>query len=178
MAQTPSRSFIREGAFARMEHFRGDLAAMDSIFSLALVVNDFNVGDALLSATTGCFDHKTIYVKLPFFNMPVPLTFESDSDFQTRYNHLPAHLFTDTPPEGDRDKLQHFFGSAFIAWTTHSHSLATAIGDAIEILEPPLIVGGDNDPRDKRANRSGAAFALLLQTYPALPPSAVLKLVR
>ena len=172
------RNYVRSSQFLQIEHDQSDVQAIDSIFAFALRAADFNIPLALLSTAMGCFDHKTIYFKIIFTTIPIPLSFEGDSEFHERYSHLPSHIFTDSPPEGDRDKLQHFFGSAFIEWTADSHTFANTVGDAIELLEPPLIVGGDNDPRDKRANRAGIAFAQLLHKYPALPPSTVLNLVR
>ncbi len=172
------RQYIRSDAFATMELRNGDIPAVDSIFAMALCVNDADIASAFLSAAIGCFDHKIIYVKTPFTNLPIPLSFEPDSEFTAKWKNLPSHIFHDSPVEGDKDKLQHFFGSAYIEWSTNSHTLASGVGDCIELLEPPLIVGGANDPRDKRANRAGIAFALLLQKYPMLPPSVVLNLVR
>jgi len=172
------RSYIRSSGFAEAEHVQGDRAATDMIFSRALAVSGGDIGEALFACTVACFDHHTIYFKLIFFNMPFPLSFESDSEYHSRYTHLPSKLFFDTPPEGDRDKLQHFFGSAYLEWELHSHTFTTAIGNSLEILEPVLVVGGENDERDKRANKAGIAFALLLERHPGIRPSMILNLVR
>lgn len=172
------RDYIRSDAFAGAERAGNDLAATDMIFSNALTITNGNTCDALLACAVACFDHRTIFFKLIFFNLPFPLSFESDSEYHARYAHLPSKLFYDTPPEGDRDKLQHFFGSAYLEWESHSHTFTAAIGNGVELLEPALLVGGENDERDKRANKAGAAFAMLLEQHPDIRPSMILKLIR
>jgi hypothetical protein len=171
-------SYISSDRLATIERQQGDKAAIDMIFSHALAVSGGDIGEALFACTAACFDHHTIYFKLVFFKMPFPLSFESDSAYHARYAHLPSRLFYDTPPEGDRDKLQHFFGSAYLEWALHSHTFTTAIGNGLEVLEPALVVGGENDERDKRANKAGIAFAMMLDRHPGIRPSMILNLIR
>ncbi len=152
------RADIRDSAFAARGRRDGP-GAVDAIFALALRETDGDVTRALLAATAACFDHGAIRVKLGPLRIPVPLTFESDSLAAATRASLPAILFDDSPPEGDRDKLQHFFGSAYIAWITRIAPASDAAGDLVEFMEPALIEGGTDDPRDLRADRAGRAFA-------------------
>lgn len=166
------------------ERFRGlvgagrDRDAVDSIFANAMMIADNDVADALLAATVACFDHTTIHVRLGLFTLPVPLSIDTDSiDACTRAN-LPSRLFQDTPREGDRDKLQHFFGSAYIQWISNSTAATGLFGKGIEWLEPALIVGGSDDERDIRADKLGQAFAILISNYYYVAPSVILDMAR
>jgi len=111
-------------------------------------------------------DHREFGVRLPLFG-PVlwfPLTSEFADTFRARLDALPSRLYADTPGgrAGDRDKLQHFFGSAFLTVLFESADAADRVGQFIEIGEDMFVVGGVNDPRDMRANRQGQAFGTRL----------------
>jgi len=71
-----------------------------------------------------------------------------------------------------------FFGSAYLQWVTDSRMFAGFAGSMVETLEPTLIVGGADDPRDLVADKAGQAFALLIHSRSYIPPSAVLREVR
>ena len=103
----------------------------------------------------------------------MPLTFEEDSMFAARVNNLPSHVYADTQAgaAGDKDKLQHFFGSAYLAFASESPGLTRTTGDFIEWLESKIVVGGADDPRDKRANRQGKSFGRDLLVVKTLLPS-------
>jgi hypothetical protein len=92
----------------------------------------------------------------------VPLTSEFPDEFSSRVNALPRWLYDDTPPEGDRDKLQHFFGSALVTLLFESPETAQRIGDFVEWGEEAFILGGVSDERDKRANVNGQRFGMNL----------------
>ena len=99
------------------------------------------------------------------------LTFEGQAEFDRRVAKLPQRLFADLPNGDDRDKLQHFFASAWLARALDSRHAADLIGWGIEIGERLLLTGEAEDPRDIRANRLGQLFAELLNSHPAALPS-------
>jgi hypothetical protein len=78
---------------------------------------------------------------------------------------------------GDRDKLQHFFGSAFLSYSFESSGSAERVGDAIELGEESFVVGGVSDERDGRANHHGQMFGLTLLRDEDVRPSDFLQLV-
>jgi len=121
-----------------------------------------NTGVSLFLLLAAVLEHRTIGLKVPVFNLIFPLTNESDGDFRRRVRNLPAQLYSDTPHEGDKDKLQHFFGSAFLAFVFESRGSADRVGAFIEEGEDAIIVEGQADPRDMRANRQGQRFGLAL----------------
>jgi hypothetical protein len=150
---------------------------MDYIYLNALKIADHNITRALFLSMIAALDHQNVDLKVPVVGtLGLPLTFEEDSLFKARYRNLPSRLYVDTPPEGDKDKLQHFFGSAYIAFASESRELARTSGDLIEWGEAQFVVGGVDDPRDRRSNKQGERFGHDLLTVKNLLPSDYLNL--
>ncbi|MDB5033368.1 MAG: hypothetical protein JWQ98_609 [Chlorobi bacterium] len=149
-----------------------DLARMDMIYMRSIGEAGGDLQLALFGSLIASFEHKTI----PFtFGLHLPLTLEPEAGFNKRVARLPDRIFLDQPRGNDRDKLQHFFASAWLAWTFDNDGTADLIGIGIEEGEELFIRGGANDPRDVRANRLGQLFAELLRTYPRALPSTIIR---
>jgi hypothetical protein len=124
-------------------------------------------------------EHQNVDFKLPIVGgIRVPLTFEQDSLFKARKRNIPARVYPDSPlnEEGDKDKLQHFFASAYLAYVSESPELARQSGNFVEWGEARFVVGGADDPRDRRANKHGEAFGRDLLVVRTLLPSDYLRL--
>ena len=160
------KEFIRSYEFSILRTQRGDLNAVDAIFAEAMRLSWNNAYEALLICLAATMDHSKFGVKLPLVGplLWFPLTSEFEEDFHARVSALPRRLYADSPhtTAGDRDKLQHFFGSAFLTYTFESRDAAQRIGDFIEWGEDKVIVDGALDERDFRANRQGQEFGLAL----------------
>jgi hypothetical protein len=171
------REYVCSDEFASARRSCGDLHAVDLIFDRAMRLCWNNIGEALLVTTFAVMDHRRFGVSVPPLGALLwfPLSSEFPEDFRRRIRALPRFLYPDTPPgqAGDRDKLQHFFGSAFLTVLTGSEEAADRFGLFIEWGEERFIVGGVNDPRDVRANRQGQRFALRLMSDEDARPSAV-----
>jgi hypothetical protein len=166
------KEYIRSDSFARVRAFRGDRAAVDDIFHQSMILSWGNIYEALLVSFVGTMDHRRFGVRLPVLGplLWFPLTSEFEDEFRERVHALPQLLYHDSPEEGDRDKLQHFFGSAFITYTFESTETAERIGDFVERGEDLVVVDGVLDERDTRANRQGQVFGLkLLRGLPTRP---------
>jgi len=171
------RAYVRDPRFRELMLRCGDLRAVDGIYLKALKIAEYNISRALFLSLMGTLEHENIDFKIPVVGvLGVPLTFESDSLFAVRKMNLPSHIYADTPPEGDRDKLQHFFASAYLSYVSDSPDLAKESGDMVEWGEAKFVVGGDDDPRDKRANKHGDAFGRDLAVVKTLLPSDYLRL--
>lgn len=149
-----------------------DLDRMDMIYLRALNEASGNHGLALLAATIATFEHKTIPLRI---GIEVPLTLESQENFDRRVARLPQKMFADNPVGDDRDKLQHFFASAWLAWTLDDGWAADVAGLTIEMGESWLLQGGVADQRDVRANRLGQLFTQLLRDHPDALPSMLIR---
>ena len=169
------KRYIRDDRFYDLRKTLDDTLAVDAIFDRAMLIADGNVQHALLIATFSVMDHRTMGFKVPLVgSVYVPLTFENDSLFRLRRTHLPSKVLSDKLRASDKDKLQHFFGSAFIAYSTNSNSIAEWIGDLFEIGEDRFVLGGQDDARDKMANKKGREFGLRLLRDGDVLPSDVL----
>lgn len=159
-----TRSWLRD-SLAGIEV--DDLTKVDLIYLRALAECNGRRSDALLATAIALLEHR--FLPTPI-GVSIPLTLESEMEFQTRIAHLPRHLFIDNIDGDDRDKLQHFFASAWLASGLDNGGLSGVIGDAVEIGENLFIPGGIDDPRDRRANRLGQLFAHLLERSPDILP--------
>lgn len=166
-----ARTWVRD-SLASADVALDDLDRMDLIYARALGESEGEIGTALFAALVASFEHRTIPLA---FGPRVPLTLESEEDFARRVAALPGHLFADRPGGGDRDKLQHFFASAWLAWGLDNAELADAIGLAVEAGEAAFVSGGADDPRDVRANRLGQLYAELLRRRPGALPSVMFR---
>ena len=171
------RTYVRDPRFKVLSGRCGDLRATDAIYLKALRIAEYDIARALFLSLMGTLEHENIGVEIPVLGvLKVPLTFEEDSLFKARTMNLPSRLYPDTPPEGDKDKLQHFFASAYLSYATQSPEFAKESGDFVEWGEARFISGGDDDPRDKRANAQGDAFGRDLAVVKTLLPSDYLQL--
>jgi hypothetical protein len=170
------KAFVRSKTFRRIRRRYGDLRAADAVFVRAMQLTDNNTAIALLLSSVASFDHQLIELKVPVLALFFPLSNESDQEFDRRISNLPTKLYPDGPPSGDRDKLQHFFGSAFIAFVFESAPSADRVGEFVEQEEDQWIVGGANDDRDRRTNRQGQQFGLALLDNNRQYPSTFMQL--
>lgn len=171
------KDFIRTREFAAWRRFAGDPRAVDAIWVRAMALTANNTAAALLLATTATFDHYLVGLRVPVLNLFFPLSGESYDDYAARVRNLPADFYADTPPgrHGDRDKLQHFFGSAFVAFAFESRGASRRVGEFIELGEEAAIVDGVLDDRDRRANWNGTEFGLALLADNRRYPSEFLR---
>jgi hypothetical protein len=169
------KEYVRSGELRAARSAYGDLYAVDCVFDRAMRLSWNNKYEALLLCAFALMDHERFGVRLPVIGLVLwfPLTSEFPGEFSERLKSLPSHLYADTRDEegGDRDKLQHFFGSAFLTALTESARSADRFGLFIEWGEALFVVGGVDDDRDVRANRQGQRFAQQLLVDPATRPS-------
>jgi hypothetical protein len=168
------RGYIRDERFQLLRGRCGDMRTIDAIYLKALKIADYNIARALFVSFMAVLEHRTVDVKVPILkSIQFPLSFEEDTLFFLRVKNLPHHVYPDSPPgsNGDVDKLQHFFGSAYLAFTSESPGLTRTAGNIIEWGEEKFVVGGTDDPRDKRANKQGKSFGRDLLVVKTLLPS-------
>jgi len=175
--ETALKRFIRDPRFLQLRGIAGDTVAVNMIFMRALSIADEDIGLALLISALATFDHFRLGIRTAIFGtIYLPLTLETDGAYRARYAHLPRRILPDSLSgrKNDKDKMQHFFGSAYLTYVFNSKAVARAFGDFIEWGEPRFIVGGDFDERDKFANRLGQEFGMRLLDGEDVLPSDVL----
>ena len=171
------KKYIRDEKFLQLRLHYTDTVAVDAMYLRALAIAEGNIGHALFIAMLATMDHFRLGIKVPLLGtLRVPLTTETLEEFRIRRSHLPRRVLPDSigKKRNDKDKLQHFFGSALLAYDENSKQLTTFIGNQMEIIEDAIVVGGENDVRDKLANALGRDFGLRLLNGDDVLPSEVL----
>ncbi|HMN47607.1 MAG TPA: hypothetical protein PKD67_00565 [Ignavibacteriaceae bacterium] len=156
----------------------GELAATDSIFIDAIKFNELDYGDALLALMLATVPYNKVPIQVPILNSIVyyPLTSADDEIFLKKNNNLPRYLFFDTPQNdyGDKDKLAHFFGSAFLSYESNLFDIGKLIGYFVEAFEESFKVQSSVDPRDLDVNYYGRLFGSILKEDKSVRPSQIL----
>ena len=167
------RDLIRSNSWKKYRATTSDTAAMNTLFETAYLLCGGNITSTLLASSVAVLDHKTIPVRFLFgLEINLPLTIESQELFERRTAQLPSRIYTDSTE--DRDKLQHFYFSAYLKRTLGMNWLCRLLGGMIESGESLFIIGGVDDPRDRHANNDGITFALRLLQDTTVPPATCL----
>ena len=169
--------FIASDYFKELAKTKSDLALTDTIYLRAVHFKDYNYSEALLALTFAVIPYKTVPVKIPLLGLKLnfPLTSDCDSIFALKNKNLPKEFYDDTPAGnyGDKDKLAHFFGSAYISYTSRIFDLGNLIGYFVESFENKFKVQSAVDPRDMMTNTVGQLFGRILKKNKAILPSDV-----
>lgn len=166
------KEYVGSAEFQDVRHRCGDAAAVDILFRRALRASWNNPYVTLTIVTIAILDHRKFGIVVPVLGPLIwfPLTSEFADEFAVRHAALPSRMFPDTPVGGDKDKLQHFFGSALLAIVTGSTGAVDRTGEFIEWGEDRFVVEGTVEERDVEANRRGAMFGLrFLEDRSVLP---------
>ncbi|MCU7495133.1 MAG: hypothetical protein HF314_18655 [Ignavibacteria bacterium] len=170
--------FIASDYFLGLQSHRGSLELTDTLFHHALRLYDGNVSKALLSLTFATVPYKKVPVILPLIKLKVDIPFYApgDSIFHLKNSHLPRDLFYNSPIDegGDRDKLAHFFGSAYLAYSSGIFDFTKIIGIFVEEFEEKFYIQSSADPRDIAADELGEMFGKALKKNEDVLPSEVL----
>jgi hypothetical protein len=169
--------YIASENFFNLKKEIGDISAVDSIYSTALQFTDQNIAEALLGLMLATVPYRKVPVKVPLlgFILYYPLTSADSETFLTKNENLPKNLFFDSPQNnfGDKDKLAHFFGSAFLSYESKFFDLGKLIGYFVEAFEESFKVQSSVDIRDLDVNEYGRFFGELLKENDNLLPSQI-----
>ena len=102
------------------------------------------------------------------------IPYETDEERNKRVNAIPNSIY-DNDENDNRDKLQHFFGSAN-SFLRYGRSLTLTAGEIKEFMDK-MVKGSKYDPGDIKANIKGVEFGLHLKSMPDqnILPSNILK---
>ncbi len=168
--------FIASDYFRTLEKTTGDLQRVDTLFNRAVNYRGGDYSEALLSLTLATVPYKKVPIQIPLIKTIIqyPLTSADDSVFLIKNKNLPKDLFFDTPQNsfGDKDKLAHFFGSAFLAYNSSIFDLGDLIGYFVEVFEEEFKVQSVIDNRDLMTNKYGYIFGTYLKKNKRIQPSS------
>jgi len=169
--------YIASEKFTFLRNEIGDVAFTDSIFIEAMIYANGNISDALLGLMLATVPYREVPVQVPLINSSInyPLTSADQETFLEKNENLPRYLFFDTPHNdyGDKDKLAHFFGSAFLSYESNIFDIGKLIGYFVEAFEESFKVQSSVDLRDLDVNEYGRLFGDLLKENKGLLPSQI-----
>lgn len=172
-----SSEYIASEKFIKLRSEIGDVAAVDSIYIDAVNYSNGNISEALLALMLATVPYREVPVQIPIVNSIIyyPLTSADQETFLKKNNNLPRYLFFDSPQNdyGDKDKLAHFFGSAFLSYESNIFDIGKLIGYFVEAFEESFKVQSSVDLRDLDVNEYGRLFGNLLKENKQLLPSQI-----
>jgi len=170
-------SYIASEEFLELKNNIGDVAVTDSVFIQAIIFTNGNISEALLALMLATVPYREVPIQIPLFNSTIsyPLISASEEIFLAKNENLPKYLFFDSPNNnyGDKDKLAHFFGSAFLSNESNIFDIGKLIGYFVEAFEESFKVQSSVDIRDLDVNDYGRLFGNLLQENNDLLPSQI-----
>ena len=170
--------FIASDYFLELKGKNTDLALVDSIYLRAIQFYNNDYEEALLALTFTTIPYRRVPLVVPLIKSRIyyPLISANDSISNLKNKNLPNRLFYDTPDDnyGDKDKLAHFFGNAFIGYAENILNLADVFGYFVEAFEEDFKAQTAVDFRDVDVNWYGVLFGDMLETNKSILPSQIM----
>ncbi len=171
-------AFIASRYFENLHQTNDDLALADTIYLRALKFENYNYSNTLFDLTFAVIPYNKVHIRLPLIGVDYVyhLTSAEEKIFKRKNKNLPKRLFFDTPKNnyGDKDKLAHFFGSAYIEYSSNIFDLGDLIGYFVEVFEQDFEVQNAIDWRDIETNYLGNIFGETLKKDKNILPSQVM----
>jgi hypothetical protein len=157
-----------------------DIELVDSLWVYSIEHHRRDISESLLTLTFTTVPYNKFPVTIPLLGIriDIPLISAEERVFIAKNKNLPRKLFFDTPDNdyGDKDKLAHFFGSAFLAYNSFFSYFAHLIGYFVEAFEESFNVQSEQDMRDIAVNYLGIIYGNMLKKNNGALPSSVLVL--
>lgn len=170
--------FIASDYFLELRNENPDIVLVDSIYKRAIQFYNDDYEEALLALTFTTIPYRRVPIVIPLIKSRLyyPLISANDSISNLKNQNLPRRLFYDTPESdyGDKDKLAHFFGNAFIGYAENILNLADVFGYFVEAFEEDFKAQTEVDFRDVDVNWYGVLFGDLLETNKSIMPSQIM----
>ena len=170
--------YIISKKFEKIKYQNRNNANIDSLYSKALRITKGNISEALLALTFACLPTKYFPFTFHFIKLKIniPLPVGPYSIFKEKLKDLPSKIFFDSPRNkfGDRDKLSHLFGNAFLMYNIRFFNISKIMGILVEIFEDSFEISGFIDKRDLIVNYLGGIFGRSLRNNKKLMPSKAL----
>jgi hypothetical protein len=172
--------FIASDYFLELKGRNTDLNLVDSLYKRAIRFYQNDYEEALLALTFTTIPYRRVPLVIPLIKSRIyyPLISDNDSISNLKNKNLPNRLFYDTPEDnyGDKDKLAHFFGNAFIGYAENILNLADVFGYFVEAFEEDFKAQTSVDFRDVDVNWYGVLFGDMLETNKNILPSQIMTL--
>ena len=157
-----------------------DLSKIDSLYKTAIQAYDYDYSEAMLALTFTTLPYSKMPLKIPVLEIEVdiPLPSVNGKEFETKVKYLPSKYFFDSPDNafGDKDKMPHFFASAFLSYNISFFNFSKFMGIFVELFEQGFKIQGAVDQRDIVADNLGELFGDVLKNNKNILPSQILSI--
>ena len=171
--------YIASDEFKKNLESTDHILLIDSIFRQSMKVCDNDISEALLTATLATLPYKKMPVTFPIINQGAEGTIMEipDSLFKKKVSNLPSQIFFDSPGGflGDKDKLAHFFGNAFLSYNVALFNLSKFLSILVELFEESFKVDGSVSTRDLLIGNLGELYGRELSEKGIRMPSGFMK---
>lgn len=170
--------FIASDEFLDFKKNKNDIELVDLIFEKGLEFYNHDISETLSSLIFTTVPYRIVPIKIPIINIKLnyPLVSAEENIYNKKNEQLPRYFYFDSPQtkSGDIDKLAHFFGSAFLAFSMKVLDLSKAFGIFVEVFEEAFKVQSKIDERDLITNQLGIIFGKSLKKNKDVKPSGVI----
>ncbi|MBU2507893.1 MAG: hypothetical protein KJ799_14385 [Bacteroidetes bacterium] len=172
--------YINSYEYAQLKKYKTDLQLADAIYLKALDFYNGNVSETLFALTFATLPYRQMPLEIPLIKtvLNIPLPSVDEKSFYLKVKNQPSHFFFDSPTSefGDKDKLAHFFGNAFLSYNIHFFKLSKFMSIFVELFEGAFKVEGGVDMKDFKINTLGEFFGIELIDNNEILPSQFLAL--
>ncbi len=173
-------NFMASEEFVTLKKHCSDIELLDTIYFKAVRFFNGDISESLLALTFATLPYKEMPLLIPWIGISanLPLPSAADSIYRKKNKNTPKIIVHDSPKNsaGDKDKLPHFFGNAFIAYNLSLFNFSHFLSIFIELFENTFKVEGAVDFRDLSINRFGEIFGDSLRRNNTSVPSEIIKL--
>ncbi|GAB4142488.1 MAG: hypothetical protein Fur0015_11570 [Ignavibacteriales bacterium] len=169
--------YISSDEYSSIRKTSSDLDSIDSLFVKSLRYYNNDIAEALLALTFATLPYSQMPLSLPVSNSKINIPLPTPQKLLIEKNkNLPSHFLDDSPKNdfGDKDKLAHFFGNAYLSYTFPMFNISDFLSIFVEKFEEAFKVEGAFDKRDIFVNNLGKKFGNALHENNSLLPSYIL----
>jgi len=172
-------NYINSEKFKELKNGNNDLELVDSIYKNSLSFYNNDISETLLALTFSTLPFTEMPLQIPIIkiNLSATLPAGPPSKLNNKNENLPKNIFFDSPKTnfGDKDKLAHFFGNAYLAYSIRLFNMSKFLSILVELFEDAFKVEGQIDYRDFIANTIGYQFGMRLRDDEDYLPSQALQ---
>jgi hypothetical protein len=173
-------NYMTSDEYLQFKKVHSDIESVDHIYEYALKYFNNDLSETFLCLTFTLIPFNKVQMKIPFIGtkFTVPLPSPSQSIYNEKRKNTPKLIFFDSPRDdfGDKDKLAHFFGNAFLSYSIPLFNISDFMGIFVEYFEEGFFPGGGYDYRDLVANHIGKLFGTMVKNKKDIKPSEALKI--
>lgn len=156
-----------------------DLEKIDSLYNKAVIFFNKDTSDALLALTFATLPFQEMKINIPIIGViPLKLPSVKGELFFKKRKNLFGNVFFDSPKTnfGDKDKVAHFFGNAFLGYSSNFLNPSKFLGVFVELFEDRFKSSNGVDRRDLQSNLLGELFGKSLKNNSNILPSDCFKI--